>query len=194
MRLMLDDSRLTEGHKSMALALAGVGLTVVDYVADTVIPDERAADIFGLEPNKAISRDQFHERIHPDDRSLVLAEVDKLIDPAYEDVIEVTHRTIDAAGEIRWVQARKRLYRDPDCPSAKAVSGVAAVLDITARKKAEQAADFLIKELEHRTRNAITVISSIARMIYDAGDPDTFWQRFEPRINALAANSKVGGS
>ena len=194
MRFTLDHGCMTEGHATMGLELAGVGLTVVDYVADTVVPDGIAAEIFGLAPGQPVTRTAFHDRIHPDDRAAVLADVDKLIDPHFEDAIEVTHRTFDANGNIRWVHATKKLYRDTADGRGRAVSGVAAVHDITARKQAEETSNFLIKELQHRTLNVITVILSVARMIYDAGPKETFWERFEPRIQNLADNSKLSGT
>lgn len=187
----VDYNLLDEGQKTMGLELAGVALIVVDYVADTVTPDPMAAELFGLSPNQPVSRDAFHARIHPDDLPQVLAEVEKLIDPDFDDMIEVVHRTLASDGRIRWVHARKKLYRGTDERGKAPVSGVAAILDITGRKQAEEATAFLMRELQHRTANIVTVVSAIARMVSRAGPPETFLQRFEPRVGNLAQNLKL---
>ena len=183
-----DDERyrvLSEGEKTMGLALAGVGLTAVDYRNDTVVPDALAASLFGLEPHVPVTRAAFHDRIHPADRDAVLAEVDKLLDPSFEDAVELTHRTVAADGSTRWVHSRKRLYRDEGDPSRPASTGVAAILDITAQRIAEERSALLVRELQHRTANLLTVVSTIARMVARTGTPDAFLERFLPRIRAL---------
>lgn len=177
---------LTEGQRTMGLDLAGVGLTAVDYVADTVTPDARVAELFGLEPNVAVSRDAFHARIHPADRAGVLAEVDRLLDPTCEDVIELTHRTVAADGSTRWVHSRKALYRDEQHPGRPASTGVAAILDITAEREAQERNQLLVRELQHRTGNVVSIILTIARMVMRSGAPEQFLERFEPRVRNLA--------
>ncbi|WP_425075017.1 PAS domain-containing protein [Sagittula sp. S175] len=182
---------LTEGQKTMGLDLAGVGLTAVDYIADTVIPDARVAELFGLEPNVAVSRDAFHARIHPADLAGVLAQVDRLLDPTCEDVIEVTHRTIAADGSTRWVHARKALYRDELHPERPASTGVAAIIDITAEREAQERSQLLVRELQHRTDNIISILLTIARMVMRTGAPEQFLERFEPRVSKLADKLKL---
>ena len=185
---------LTEGQKTMGLDLAGVGLTAVDYITDTVIPDARVAELFGLEPNVAVSRDTFHARIHPADLADVLAQVDRLLDPTCEDVIELTHRTIAADGSTRWVHARKALYRDEMHPGRPASTGVAAILDITVEREAQERSQLLVREIQHRTDNIISIMLTIARMVMRTGAPEQFLERFEPRVIKLAEKLKLPDS
>jgi two-component sensor histidine kinase len=182
--------RLTEGQKTMGLELAKVGLTSVDYIADTVTPDAIAARLFGIEPFVPISRAAFHARIHPADWPAVEVEVEKLLDPAFDDVIELTHRTIDAQGDTRWVQSRKRLYRD-DTQARGALTGVAAVIDITAERVAQERTDLLIGELRHRTGNLVSIVTTIARMVMRSGPAEGFLDRFLPRIRILASRLRI---
>ncbi|WP_379920698.1 sensor histidine kinase [Erythrobacter sp. R86502] len=186
-----DSLGLTDDHKTFGLKLGRIGLIVVNYSTDIVTPDELAAHLFGLQPGEPITRHAFHQCIHPDDRDRIVSHVEDLISANDQDIIEFTHRLLDADGQVRWVHARKQLYREPGSTSGKAISAVAAVQDITERKKAEETAQYLLRELQHRTLNVATISSSLARMVYQAGAHDTFWERFEPRIRNLIENMRL---
>ena len=191
MRFVKDNLVLSEDHKTVGLKLGRIGMIVIDYTADVAIPDALAAKIFGLDADEVIARDTFHGRIHPDDQGGIIALVDDLIAADNRDVIEFTHRIVAADGEIRWVHARKQLYREQGAPDGPPATAVAAVQDITERKRAEEASRYLMRELQHRTLNVTTITSSLARMVYDAGPPEFFWDRFEPRIRNLVENMKI---
>jgi PAS domain S-box-containing protein len=66
---------------------------------------------------------------------------------------------------------------------------LATVVDITARKKAEDHVHFIIRELSHRTKNILAVVQAMAwqtaRTSIDLGD---FEERFTVRIDALACS------
>lgn len=181
---------LTEQQKTMGLELAGIGLIAVDYRADTVTLDPLAARMFGLPPTTLIARAEFHKRIHPADWPQVQMQVDRLLDPECEDVIKVAHRTVAANGATRWVRTEKRLYRDAGA-ARTALTGIAAVLDVTAEMKAQETTRLLIGELAHRTKNIIAVVAAIARLVMRDGDADTFLDRFLPRLANLAQNQEI---
>lgn len=181
--------RLNDSQKNMGLALAGIGIILVDYDADTVVPDEISGSLFGLEPGATYTRAQFHARIHPSDWPEVQGLVDRLLDPAYEDVIELTHRTLDASEAVRWVHARKQLYRDEGRGPAR--TAIAAVRDITAEMQNREKADLLLRELAHRTKNMVAVASAIARQTMDHSGPDRFIDDFLPRLNNLSDNLDI---
>lgn len=182
---------LSERHKTVGLKLGKIGLIVVDYAAGVAVPDEVAAAIFGVAADEPMQRDSFHNCIHADDRETIVALVDDLILSQDEDVTEFTHRIHGANGEVRWVHARKQLYRDPESAPGTAVSAVAAVQDITERKRADEANEYLMRELQHRTLNVTAIVSALARMVYDAGPADQFWKRFEPRVQNLVRNMRL---
>lgn len=191
MRFIKNSLMLNEDHKTVGLELGRIGMVIIDYAQNVARPDALAAQMFGLEAGEVIARDKFHERIHPDDRAEIVAMVDDLIAADNRDVIEFTHRIIAADGEIRWVHARKQLYREDGSLVGPPVTAVAAVQDITERKRAEEASQYLMRELQHRTLNVTAVTSALARMVYDAGPPESFLERFEPRIRNLVETMKI---
>jgi PAS domain S-box-containing protein len=57
--------------------------------------------------------------------------------------------------------------------------------DITDRKRAEEARELLMREVDHRSRNALAVVQAIVRMT-DAPDIDSYKEAVFGRVNALA--------
>jgi PAS domain S-box-containing protein len=64
--------------------------------------------------------------------------------------------------------------------------------DITARKRAEEQVDLLMREANHRVKNLLGLVQAIARQTA-AGSPQDFIGRFTERIQALAANQNLLG-
>lgn len=58
----------SEERQRLAAELAGLGVLMIDYVADTAIPDAVSAAQFGLEAGKPARRSLIHSRIHASDR------------------------------------------------------------------------------------------------------------------------------
>jgi two-component sensor histidine kinase/CheY-like chemotaxis protein len=85
-------------------------------------------------------------------------------------------------GELRWcvgaaaagVDAANRVLR---------VGGV--TVDITERKNAEERQNLLVREVDHRARNALAVVQSIVRLTR-AGTKEDYMAAVEGRITALA--------
>lgn len=69
------------------------------------------------------------------------------------------------------------------------VTGVSAVLqDVTERVRAEQSRELLVRELNHRVKNTLATVQSIASQTLrgSAGDPQRFGQDFVARLQALS--------
>lgn len=185
-----DYSGLTTEEMEIGLQVAKVGLGKVDYATQTVRLDPLAAEIFGLPAGVDIARDQFHDRIHRDDRAEVEIAIEQLVSPHGPDAVDLTLRTLDHDGRVRWVNARKRVFHDPG-DRTNPVSAIVAVVDVSSRKLAELHSDVLIGELNHRTKNLITVVASIARQLRRHSTPEDFPDRFIDRLQALARNQEA---
>lgn len=62
--------------------------------------------------------------------------------------------------------------------------------DITERKRRDEQVSLLSKEVNHRAKNMLMLVQAIARQTA-AGDPKNFVERFQRRIQALAANQDL---
>lgn len=187
---MLSYSQDMDDKYQLGIEVAGIGLGTVDYLADTITLDRRAAGLFDLPAETPVARDTLHARIHPDDMPAINAKLDRLLDPNDVPVVDVSHRIVQGNGRIVWVNARKQVAfsqsggSDPRIP----VSGLVAIMDVTAHKRDQQRAEFLLQELNHRSKNLLTVIQSIARRTFSGGDIDSFLERFGQRLSGLSVN------
>jgi two-component sensor histidine kinase len=63
---------------------------------------------------------------------------------------------------------------------------IAGVLfDITAQKQAEEARNLLMREVDHRARNVLTMVQSVVRLT-DASDPRRYREEVVGRVDAMA--------
>ena len=174
---------------SLGVRVAGLGLGQVDYRADTITLDTRAAALFGLPAHAPIPRPKLHDRIHADDRIEVITKVDRLLAPGAPDVIDVVHRVPLPGGGHRWLKARKQVTFEPDGNGLRRpVSGLVALMDVTDLKTHEERVVSLMGEMNHRLKNLLTVVQSIARMTARATPGERFLETFIARLSALGRN------
>lgn len=156
------EAALRKSEERLQLALDAsmtVGAWDWDIKSDLIYVDERFAYIFGLDPaqtSAGVPLTDILERMHPDDRKSVMVAVERTIETGELYMIE--HRTIDRDGQTRWVLARGRCYHVAGQPTR--FPGVA--VDVTDRKKAEEHRELLINELNHRVKNTLATVQSIA--------------------------------
>ena len=102
---------------------------------------------------------------------------------------EVEARYLRADGEYRTLltKANPRFH-----PSTGAFQGMTGVnTDITERLAAEAQTRVLMGELNHRTKNILTVVQAIARQTAKHADPDEFQAVLGRRIAGLAASNDL---
>ena len=174
----------------LGVRVAGLGLGRVDYLADTITLDSRAAELFTLPAHQPIPRQDLHDRIHPDDRPAVETLVAQMLSHAAPDHIDVVHRVSTPDGSERWLSARKQVAFDaaPGTADRRPVTGLVAIMDMTQHKQAEARVQDLMREMNHRQKNLLTVVQGIARMTARTARPEDFLDRFDLRLRALSQN------
>lgn len=177
----------------LGVLVAGLGLGTVDYSSDTITLDTRAAELFGVQPDTKIQRSVLHDRIHPEDRPEIDHQLSSLLDPNDVAFIDVKHRIVHEDGTVVWVQARKLVEFEPDgvLGQMRPKSGIVAILDITESKVADARFKLLLGEVNHRAKNLLSIVQSIARMTAKTGDTSTFVERFSDRLASLATNQDL---
>jgi PAS domain S-box-containing protein len=153
-------------------------------------------EIFGIPQEQFDGRvETFFSRVHPDDVDTVRRASQAAID--HDRPYALDHRIVRPDGEVRWVHERARIIRDPQ---GKAQQMIGIVQDITERKLAEQRLSFMMQELDHRVKNNLATVLSIAEQsVAGCESLDEFRRSFRGRIEALArthsmlANNKWEG-
>jgi PAS domain S-box-containing protein len=133
--------RASEAKLQLGVAVAGLGLGAIDYSADTITLDNMAASLFAMPANTPLPRSAVHARFHWDDVAELADQIAKVLDANGSGFMSVDHRIVRPDGSVRWVSARKQVeFAAPETGGPKrATSGLLAVIDITDRKRSEDA-------------------------------------------------------
>lgn len=97
---------------------------------------------------------------------------------------DVEHRLRHHDGSYRWFSTRALPIRDD---RGRIVEWLGTSNDIDALRQAQDRQDVMVAELQHRTRNIIAIVQSLAEKTIDgAGSLEAFEHRFNDRLHALA--------
>ena len=93
-------------------------------------------------------------------------------------------RFVRADGRVIWIAVRSSTVRDAD---DNFLYGVRVVQEITERKEAEERQKLLVDELNHRVKNTLATVQSLATQTARGADsPEGFRHAFEGRLIALS--------
>ena len=158
-----------------------------DLVRRTRTWTQDAIDMFGLEvqPGVALSMDapnHLLDAMHPDDRHLLEDFHAQLMQ---QDEIEVSYRIQRPDSGTRYMFGRGRvLRRNFDGTPSRVVH---IITDKTAEYEDAQHRQLLMRELSHRSKNQLTIISVMARQTgRNASSLEDFQHSFSERLSGLS--------
>lgn len=125
----------------------------------------------------------FPSLIYPDDREADRVNRSRLIrqwPPSFEALTRYTGKD----GRLVWTHQHVSLLTDA---AGKPDRMLALVTDVTGRKQQEEKISLLAREVNHRSKNLLALVQAVARQTF-ATKPAEFMERFEERIQALAAS------
>jgi PAS domain S-box-containing protein len=147
--------------------------------------DGRCKEIFGTAEDEMHIEDLV-KMAHPDDTEMVWAFINTPL-RAPPDAFE--HRIL-RGGEVRWVEVHRLAYFEDAGRGLHAEHDVGTIQDITERKQHEEKEHLLMREINHRAKNMLSVVDAIAHQTA-AKNPKDFIERFSDRIQALSANQDL---
>ncbi|MEX2642529.1 MAG: PAS domain S-box protein, partial [Acetobacterales bacterium] len=135
----------------------------------------------GLSPEKSL-RHGWQEALHPEDRDAARASWASA-DPMQP--LDMETRLFSAAeGRYRWFRTRATPVRDEE---GRLVEWLGTSTDVDDLRRLQDEQHVLVAELQHRTRNLIAVVQSIAHQtVRKSADIQDFEHRFIDRLSALA--------
>jgi two-component sensor histidine kinase len=133
---------------------------------------------------------RFTKRLHPDDAEGFWANRQAALDSTNPKPYAHEYRIRRRDGTVRWVEAHGLAYYEGAGPERRVVSLGGTVQDITERKEREEKEHLLMREINHRAKNMLSVVDSIAHQTATR-NPEDFIERFSERIQALSANQDL---
>jgi PAS domain S-box-containing protein len=173
----------SERQLEFALHAGRLGSWAVDLATGVLTASEFFRANFGLGPDDALTREEDLEAyVHPEDRESRRRARERAIRDGTD--LETEYRTRSRDGVVRWILVRGQAVYDEDGRASRMV-GVS--LDITARKAAEERQRLLLDELNHRVKNTLATVQSIALQTRRGTETlESFEAAFLARLEALA--------
>ena len=181
--LEASNARLRESERRRTLALAAGQMGSWDWnlVTGECQWDAGQHRIFGVDPGEiALTLEGVRPLIHPED----LARIEKIIRKGASEgnTFQTEARIVRPDGQTRWCICAAAMTSDT-LGNVLRASGV--TIDITELKEAEARRTLLVREVDHRARNALAIVQSIVRMT-KSKSIDSYVSTVEGRIAALS--------
>jgi PAS domain S-box-containing protein len=168
---------LSENRLRLAKTAAGLGVFDRDLVSGKFEYDERAREIWGIASNEALGADTIMAGIHPDDRALVQAALDRALDPQGDGQFRAEYRVVSRAdGAMRHAAANGQAFFS----AGRAVRLVGTVQDISSEKRLEREYQERRAELEMLVKRQVAV-QTAAAIAHELNQP----------LNAISAYNEV---
>lgn len=175
-----DRKRADERFQAATAAMEGF-VYEWDVTTGQVVRGPGVVSVLGEEPGP--SNEAWVERMHPDDRARIDAEMRACFAAPSRDRYVLEYRVRRADGTWAWVLDRGRIQRGPGAgPVLRAMGGA---VDITARRLAEERQQLLMREVDHRGKNALAVVRAALRLTREE-DAAAYRAAIEGRVDALA--------
>lgn len=186
-----EEERLKESERRLALAMRAGQLGVFEYTyrpAPAYYWDSALRRVWGVSEEQEITDDLFWSTLHPDDVASVIEAWRRAEDPNGNHRYDIQYRIRRPSdGALRWVNVAGDVIVEGQEP----VKIIGTIHDITDRKAAEDHAQMLMREVNHRSKNLLAVVQSIAHQMARGTDPETFALRFAERLGGLAASQDL---
>ncbi|WP_165943209.1 sensor histidine kinase [Roseicella aquatilis] len=177
--------RAGEARLRLAQEVAGIGTWEWDPEADGFLWSPEHSALFGAAAGSPgpTTLESFLALVHPDDRPAVRAGAWRALESGeYEAEFRILRPGRDGGEEVRWLLGRGR--RMPGL--AGRLGPILGVhMDFTARKEAEERQSLLMREVDHRAKNALAVVQAVLRLT-KADNARDFGRAIEGRVAALA--------
>lgn len=170
--------RESDARLKMALNAANAGAWEAIPASKQFFASDQALALYGLAPGTVMSFDKAWAVVLPEDRESLETELRRTLKTGAP--FRVEFRAYQPDGSFRWLQSQAELR-----PDLKGGRLVGLVQDITEQKQREQQIQLLMLEVNHRSKNLLSVVMSIARQTGDS-DNREFVTRLGDRIEGLA--------
>jgi two-component sensor histidine kinase len=154
-----------------------------------VCGDVRCREIFDVAKDSAPIEELLHP-VHPDDAERLWAAIEGALDPVDPRRSVTEFRLQRRNGEVRWVETLGLAHFEGQGRNRRAARMVGTAQDITERKEREEREHLLMREVNHRAKNMLSVVDAIAHQTATR-NPEDFVARFSERIEALSANQDL---
>ncbi len=163
--------RISENRLKIALKASLMGIWEWDIKTQKLYWSDELKEIFGLKPTEIIDFEKYSTMLHPDDRTKMLAVIQKALQDGNSYQIE--HRIIRTDGSIHWVLGQGKAYERQGVISY--MVGTSMLIDDRKQNEQERteliklnnAKDEFISIASHQLRTPATGVKQYVGMVLD---------------------------
>lgn len=177
----------SEDRLRFILKAGRMGIWTLDLAAQRLVASAICKENFGRHTSDPFSYGDLLAAVHPDDQERMKATVARSIEEHKD--YDIEYKILTPKGELRWVLIRGQTHYKAD-GSPLSMAGVS--IDITDRKRGDDHRDLLSAELNHRVKNSMATMQSIAHQtLRNASDLDQARETLDARLQSLSAAHDV---
>jgi PAS domain S-box-containing protein len=186
------EDALRESDERLRLAneAAEIGTFTVDLEERAAYCSPQLSSMLGFPGVSVISVEAALRRVHREDVFRVSEGFEEAIAAKNGGNIKMDFRFVRPGGDVRWMSWIGRVDVKETPAGLKPFRIVGACLDITDRKRQEEHINFLMREVDHRAKNLLTLVQVIAHRTVAGSGPE-FIKRFEERLRSLSASQDL---
>jgi PAS domain S-box-containing protein len=172
----------------LAMVASDMGTWRYTLADNICVYDENAQRLYGLAQARFLhDEDGVAAKFHPDDMDVMWSRVALALDPAGDGRYSVEYRVKQSDGGWRWLSAWGLVEFEGHGAERHAVAIAGASRDLSALKQSEEHQRLLVNELNHRVKNSLATVQSIAaQTLRTATDLSSARDALEARIISLA--------
>ena len=138
----------------LAVRASGLGIFDHDHRSGVLFWSPEMHRICGIQAGSRVSLQVYVDQVHPEDRGRVDAAIARAHDPSAGGEFEIEHRIVRHDGEVRWLAVRSQTTFEGAGDPRRPARTVGVVLDVTERRKREEALYFSDNRLQEAARVA----------------------------------------
>ena len=183
--LFADPSRLV-----LAVEAAGAGLWEWDLRTNIIQVSAKFAALLGLAPGSSqVSAAALFDCVDPDDLPLFRVSLGEALQSEAPFIHEFRVEPVTEA-EARWLSFRGQVLERDEDGVAVALAGLC--VDVTDRRRTQEAYDIQNRELAHRMKNLFSVVISLVNMTSEhRPEARDFVASFQSRLSTFAATHEA---
>jgi PAS domain S-box-containing protein len=183
---------LKESEERLRLSneAAGIGTFTLDLAEGIAQYSPELSALLGVPNVELTTIDLAMARVHRDDVASVRSKFSAAAAGEDGGKVRMEFRFVRPGGEVRWMTWLGRVLFNGEAGGGSSLKMVGACLDITDRKRDEERIRFLMREVNHRSKNMLAMAMAIARQTMSSQPADSL-ERFNERIQALAASQDI---
>lgn len=137
----VDPEKLIEAEHRLqaAIEVSQIGIFDHDHIKGAIYQSPQQRQTHGWAPEEPVSPEAYLSLVHPRDQARIQAAVQKAHDPAGDGIFDVEHRIVRRDGSVRWLKNRAQTFFEGEGKARRPVRTIGASLDITNRRKMEDA-------------------------------------------------------